>query len=206
MSIPFIDFKTQQSVIRSAIEQRFCDILNHGAYIMGPEVTEMEQELAEFSTAKYCVSCSSGTDALLMCLMAWGIKPGDAVFVPAFTFTASCEVISLLGATPVFVDVELDSYNICPVSLRQGVTDAKRCGLKCKCIIAVDLFGRSVDWGNIVQIARENGMYLLDDAAQGFGGAYNGRMLGSIGDATATSFFPAKPLGCYGDGGGGVYR
>lgn len=201
MSIPFIDLKTQQSLIRPAVEQRFQDVLNHGAYIMGPEIMEMETELADFCGASHCLSCSSGTDALLMCLMAWGVGRGDAVFVPAFTFTASCEVITILGATPVFVDVEPHTFNICPASLTQGIHDAQSAGLHLKCVIAVDLFGRSVDWGNIVPIAHAHNMYVLDDAAQGFGGSYNGRMLGSIADATTTSFFPAKPLGCYGDGG-----
>ncbi len=213
MSMPFIDLHTQQSFIRSAIEDRWQDILNHGAYIMGPEVMQMERELAEFcdrtnstnrnnsTNSTYCVSCASGTDALLMSLMAWDIGVGDAVFVPAFTFTASCEVISVLGATPVFVDVQSESFNICPISLRQGIRDAKKAGLNLKCVIAVDLFGRSVDWDTIIPIARADNMYVLDDAAQAFGGSYNGRMIGTIGDVTATSFFPAKPLGCYGDGG-----
>ncbi len=201
MSMPFIDLKTQQSFIRPAVEKRFQDILNHGAYIMGPEVQHMESVLADFCNSTYCISCGSGTDALLMSLMAWNIGRGDAVFVPAFTFAASCEVIVLLGATPIFVDVKRDSFNMCAISLQQGIQDAKNAGLNLKCVMAVDLFGRSADWDNITHIARKNNMRVLDDAAQGFGGTYKGRRIGSIGDATATSFFPAKPLGCYGDGG-----
>ena len=168
---------------------------------MGPEVIEFEKRLAAFCGAKHAVSCSSGTDALVMVLMAKGIGPGDAVFCPAFTFCATAEAAALLGATPVFVDVHADTFNMDVASLKKAITTAKANGLKPKAVIPVDLFGLPADHDAIADVAKSENLFILDDAAQGFGGLYKGRKIGTLGHATATSFFPAKPLGCYGDGG-----
>ena len=197
----FIDLKAQQQRIRENIDTAITKVLDSGAYIMGREVFKMEEELSAFCGSKHTLSCSSGTDALLLPLMAWGVGKGDAVFVPSFTFTATAEVVALLGATPIFVDVKMDTFNICIDSLKQGVMSAKIAGLNPAVLIGVDLFGQPADWDTLLPIAKENNMKVLDDAAQGFGGQYKDRKIGTIGDATATSFFPAKPLGCYGDGG-----
>ncbi|PTM53356.1 dTDP-4-amino-4,6-dideoxygalactose transaminase [Phreatobacter oligotrophus] len=176
-------------------------VVNHGAYIMGPEVFELENALSEFCGASHSISCSSGTDALALILMAKGVKPGDAVLCPAFTFAATAEVVAWLGASPVFIDVKADTFNIDPVSLAQGLATAKAAGLRPVGVIAVDLFGQAADYNAIEPFCAEHSLWLLDDAAQSFGGTYKGRKIGTIGMATATSFFPAKPLGCYGDGG-----
>ncbi len=197
----FIDLKAQQDRIRNNINSAITKVLDSGAYIMGKEVFQMEAELSEFCGAKHTLSCSSGTDALLLPLMAWNVGHGDAVFVPSFTFTATAEVVMLLGATPIFIDVKEDTFNMCADSLQSGVRLAKNRGLNPKVIIGVDLFGQPAEWDALLPIAREHSMKTLDDAAQGFGGVYKGRKIGTIADATATSFFPAKPLGCYGDGG-----
>jgi dTDP-4-amino-4,6-dideoxygalactose transaminase len=176
-------------------------VLDHGKYVMGPEVTELERQLSEYTGAAHTLSCSSGTDALLMVLMAKGIGPGDAVLCPAFTFTATPEVIALLGATPVFVDVEPDSFNLDVSKLSEGLQTAKEAGLTPKVVVAVDLFGQPADYDAVEQFASENGLWVLADAAQSFGASYKTRKVGTLGVATGTSFFPAKPLGCYGDGG-----
>ena len=168
---------------------------------MGPEVFEFEQNLADFCGAKYALSCSSGTDALLLVLMAKEIGPGDAVFCPSFTFCATAEAVALVGATPVFVDVHAESFNIDAESLKQAIATAKKDGLKPRAVIPVDMFGLAADHDPVATIAKDENLFVLDDAAQGFGAAYKGRKLGTLGHATATSFFPAKPLGCYGDGG-----
>lgn len=199
--IDFIDLKAQQSYIRAKLDAAITRVLDHGTYIMGPEVAELEKQLAAFAGAKYCLSCASGTDALLLVLMAKGIKPGDAVFVPTFTFAATAEVVALAGATPVFVDVLPDTFNMDPASLVQAIGMAQEKGLRCAAVMPVDLFGQPADYDALQAIAAEHGMWVLCDAAQSFGGAYHGKKVGSIGLATATSFFPAKPLGCYGDGG-----
>lgn len=199
--IPFIDLKAQQKLIRNKVEDRFQAILDHGAYIMGPEVFELEKKLAEFCGAKHALTCSSGTDALSLILMAKGVKAGDAVMVPAFTFTATAEVVALVGATPIFVDVCDDTFNMCTQSLEAGIATAKGQGLNPVGVIAVDLFGQPADYDAIEMVCNDNELWLLSDAAQSFGAQYKGRKVGTIGDATATSFFPAKPLGCYGDGG-----
>jgi len=164
-------------------------------------VHALERELAAFCGARHAISCASGTDALLLVLMAKGIGPGDAVFCPAFTFCATAEVVVLAGATPVLVDVDATTFNIDAASLERGIATAERHGLKPKAVIPVDLFGLSADYDAILPVARAHGLFVLDDAAQGFGGSYKRRKIGTFGDATATSFFPAKPLGCYGDGG-----
>ena len=201
-TIPFIDLHAQQERIRPQIEERIKKVLNHGKYIMGPEIAELEQRLAEFVGTKHCVTCASGTDALLMPLLAYEIGPGDAVFTTPFTFISTAEVVSLLGATPVFADIEADTYNIDPAKLREAiekvVSDNK---LKPKGIIPVDLFGQPADYEEIEQIAREFGLFVIEDAAQAFGAQYKNKPACSFGDVGATSFFPAKPFGCYGDGG-----
>ena len=199
--IAFIDLAAQQKLLRKEIDLAIQKVLDHGMYAMGPEVTELEKELSLFCGAKHTISCSSGTDALLMPLMAKNIGPGDAVFVPTFTFCATGEVVALLGASPVFVDVHPDTFNIDPESLKTAIKDAKEQGLKPKAIIPVDLFGHPAEHNEIAQIAQENNLWVLDDACQGFGATYKNKKLGSLGLCAATSFFPAKPLGCYGDGG-----
>jgi UDP-2-acetamido-2-deoxy-ribo-hexuluronate aminotransferase len=202
MMIPFIDLKKQQERIREKIEKRIMNVLDHGKYIMGPEVPELEEKLADYVGVEHCISCSSGTDALLMPLMARGIGKGDAVFTTPFTFIATAEVISMLGATPVFVDIDSRTFNIDPDELVKAINRVKKEGvLKPSAIIPVDLFGLPADYTDIERIAVENDLFLLEDAAQGFGGGISERKSCSFGDAAATSFFPAKPLGCYGDGG-----
>jgi len=200
--IPFIDLKAQQDRIRPQLEAAIGRVLDHGEYIMGPEVKELEEKLAAFIGSKDCISCSSGTDALLMALMAYGVGPGDAVFTTPFTFIATAEVISLLGATPVFVDIDSDTYNIDPVKLKVTIdrTFAED-KLKPRGIIPVDLFGLPADYDSIMPMAQAHGLFVLQDAAQSFGAEYHGRKCPTLGHVGATSFFPAKPLGCYGDGG-----
>ncbi|WP_024517857.1 DegT/DnrJ/EryC1/StrS family aminotransferase [Bradyrhizobium sp. Tv2a-2] len=199
--IPFIDVGAQRARLGKSIDEAVSRVLTHCQFLGGPEVTELESQLAAFSGAKHVVSCSSGTDALLMVLMAGNIGPGDAVLCPSFTFCATGEAVALTGATPVLVDVDEDSFNMDAVSLSRGIAVAKRRGLKPKVVIPVDLFGQSADHDAIAEVAASERLFVLDDAAQGFGASYKGRRLGSIGHATATSFFPAKPLGCFGDGG-----
>lgn len=197
----FIDLKAQYERIKPRIDRRIHDVLAHGKFIMGPEVAELEAALSDFCGAKHTISCSSGTDALLMPLMAWGIGPGDAVFVPAFTFAATAEVVALLGATPVFVDVRRDTFNMDVESLKAAILHAKSLGIRSSVIIPVGLFGQPADMDRVLEIARAEDLKVLDDAAQSFGASYKGRNVGTLADATATSFFPAKPFGCYGDGG-----
>lgn len=199
--IPFIDLKAQQDRIRPQIEAAIKRVLDHGKYIMGPEVFELEEKLANYCGVKHAISCSNGTDALLMGLMAKDIGPGDAVFIPSFTFTATPEVVALLGATPIFVDVLPDTYNIDAQSVVQGIEVAKKQGLNPKAIIAVDLFGQPADYPELEKVASEYNLWILADAAQSFGATLHGKKVGSLSLVTATSFFPAKPLGCYGDGG-----
>lgn len=200
--IPFIDLKAQLARVRPDIERRIAAVLDHGNFIMGPEIKELEESLAAFCKAKHCVSVSSGTEALLIALMAKQIGQGDAVFVPAFTFTATAEVVLLLGATPIFVDVDPASFNIDPNSLADRFAATVKAGkLRPKAIIAVDLFGYPADYDTINRFAQDNELFVIADAAQSFGGSYQGKRVGSLAPVTATSFFPAKPLGCFGDGG-----
>jgi dTDP-4-amino-4,6-dideoxygalactose transaminase len=201
MTIPFIDLAAQQARIRPQIDAALARVLDHGQYILGPEVMQLEGMLAEFSEAKHCLSCANGTDALQLALMALGIGEGDAVFVPSFTFAATAEVVPLVNATPVFVDVLPDTFNMDPDSLKRAIVHAKELGLRPAAVIPVDLFGLAADYDQLTPIAREAGMAVIDDAAQGYGALYHNRRTGSIADITTTSFFPAKPLGCYGDGG-----
>ncbi|MBX2868355.1 MAG: DegT/DnrJ/EryC1/StrS family aminotransferase [Acidiferrobacterales bacterium] len=191
-------FRSLETDIRSAIDA----VLEHGQYIMGPEVAAFEEELGEFCGVEHVIGCSSGTDALLMALMSYGVGPGDAIIAPPFTFVATAEVIQLLGATTVFVDVEEDTFNIDVAQLEETVQRVKSQGkLNLKGIIPVDLFGLSADYESIDRIAKEHDLFVLADSAQSFGGSYHEKRIGSFGDVCATSFFPAKPLGCYGDGG-----
>ncbi len=199
--IPFIDVAAQRRRLGSAIDEAVARVLAHCQFILGPEVRALEAELAAFCGARHAIGCSSGTDALLLVLMAWEIGPGDAVICPTFTYHATAEMVALLGATPVMADVEAESFNLDPDSLECAVATAKRLGLKPKAVIPVDLFGLPADHDAIAAVAAAHGLFVLDDAAQSFGAAYRGRKLGTLGTATATSFFPAKPLGCYGDGG-----
>lgn len=200
--IPFIDLQAQRRRLGEPLNKAIMAAVESGAWILGPQVAELEKKLAEFCGVKHAIACANGTDALQLVLMAWGVGPGDAVFVPTFTFCATGEVVSLVGATPVFVDVLPDTYNMDPESLKAAIAMVKAEGkLKPKVVIPVDLFGQPADYDVIEPIVRAEGMKLLCDTAQGFGGVYKGRVTGSIGDAAATSFFPAKPLGCYGDGG-----
>lgn len=201
MAIPFIDLAAQQAKLRPQIDRSIAKVLDEGQYIMGPQVAEFERQLAEFCGAKHCLSCANGTDALQLALMALGIKAGDAVFVPSFTFAATAEVVPLVNATPFFVDVLPDTFNMDPESLKRSIAHARKLGLRPACVIPVDLFGLPADYDTLLSIARDEGMPVIGDSAQGFGGVYKGRTTGSICDITTTSFFPAKPLGCYGDGG-----
>jgi dTDP-4-amino-4,6-dideoxygalactose transaminase len=199
--IPFIDIAAQRRRLGSALDEAVARVLSHCQFVLGPEVRTLETELAAFCGARHAISCASGTDALLLVLMAREIGPGDAVFCPAFTFCATAEVVALLGATPVFIDVDQVTFNIDVESLKRGIAAAKRQGLKPKAVIPVDLFGQPADHDAVAAIASTEKLFVLDDAAQGFGATYKGRRLGTFGGATATSFFPAKPLGCFGDGG-----
>ncbi|WP_321391948.1 DegT/DnrJ/EryC1/StrS family aminotransferase [uncultured Desulfuromusa sp.] len=196
----FIDLAAQQARIKDKIDAAIQRVLAHGKYIMGPEVLELEERLADYVGVKHCISCASGTDALLMSLMAYGVGPGDAIFTTPFTFVATGEVISLLGATPIFVDIDPKTFNIDPIRLEEAMSDFDQ-PLVPKGIIPVDLFGLPADYEGLTTIARKHGLFVLEDAAQSFGATYKGRKACSLADAAATSFFPAKPLGCYGDGG-----
>jgi dTDP-4-amino-4,6-dideoxygalactose transaminase len=199
--VPFIDIGAQRRRLGKSIDEAVSRVLTHCQFINGPEVTQLEALLAEFSGARHVVSCASGTDALLMVLMAKGIGRGDAVLCPSFTFCATGEAVALTGAAPVFVDVDEATFNMSAESLKRGIAAAKKQGLKPRAVIPVDLFGQSADHDAIGAVAEAEGLFVLDDAAQGFGASYKGRRLGTFGHATATSFFPAKPLGCFGDGG-----
>jgi UDP-2-acetamido-2-deoxy-ribo-hexuluronate aminotransferase len=201
-SVPFLDLPAQQARIRDDLRRRLDAVLAHCQFILGPEVAELEQELARFCGAKHCVSVSSGTDALQIAMMAENIGRGDAVFLPAFTYTATAEVPLVLGATPVFVDVDPRTFQIDPAHLRQRVSDIRTAGkLQPRAVIGVDLFGQPADWPSLSAIAATEGLFTIDDLAQSFGASLHGRKLGSQADVTATSFFPSKPLGAYGDGG-----
>ncbi|MDE2061429.1 MAG: DegT/DnrJ/EryC1/StrS family aminotransferase [Bradyrhizobium sp.] len=200
-NIPFIDIAAQRRRLGPAVEQAVARVLAHCQFINGPEVTALEAALAAYCGAKHVVTCASGTDALIMVLMAKAIGPGDAVLCPSFTFCATGEAVAITGATPVFVDVDEATFNIDVASLKRGIATAKRLGLKPRAVIPVDLFGQSADHDAVLAVAEAEDLFVLDDAAQGFGASYKGRRLGGMGIITATSFFPAKPLGCYGDGG-----
>lgn len=199
--IPFIDLQSQRLAMGAAVDEAILKVVHSGAYIMGPEVIELEKQLGEFCGARHVLSCANGTDALGLVLMAKGVGPGDAVFVPAFTFVATAEVVAWVGATPVFVDVLEDTFNMDPAHLAASIKWARNNGLRPVAVIPVDLFGQPADYQAILPIAEAEGLWLMSDAAQSFGAKLNNRAVGTYGVATATSFFPAKPLGCYGDGG-----
>jgi dTDP-4-amino-4,6-dideoxygalactose transaminase len=199
--IEFIDLGAQRRRLGRRIDEAILRVVDHGKYIMGPEVAIFEQELTAFCGAKHVLSCANGTDALGLALMAKGIKSGQAVLVPSFTFAATAEVVAWFDAVPVFVDVLEHTFNMDPVSLEAGIATARRLGLEPAGIIPVDLFGLPAAYDEILAIAAEHGLWVICDAAQSFGAVYKGRKIGTLGDITTTSFFPAKPLGCYGDGG-----
>ena len=211
----FIDLAGQQQRIRENIDRAIGKVLSHGQYIMGPEIRELEEKLAAYVGVRHAVGCASGTDALLMALMAYGVGPGDGIFTTPFTFFATAEVISLLGATPIFVDIDPVTFNIDPDQLARAIKAvktqddkihplplaARRSPLAGRGVIPVDLFGLPADYDAIDAVARQEGLFVVEDAAQSFGGVYKGRKAGACGDIACTSFFPAKPLGGYGDGG-----
>jgi len=200
--IPFRDLKTQYQALKPQIDKAIQTVLDEGQFIMGRQVRELEESLAEYVGVKHCITCANGTDALLMVLMAWDIKVGDAVFVPDFTFFATAEVVALVGATPIFVDVDEDTFNIDPVKLEASIQQTIKEGhYHPRAIIPVDLFGLPANYPAIEKIAEIYNLLILEDGAQGFGGRIGDRKACSFGHAAATSFFPAKPLGCYGDGG-----
>lgn len=202
MNIEFRDLKTQYKKYKQEINDSIEKVLNSSNFIGGNEVLELEKKLAEYVGVKHCISCANGTDALYLVLMAWDVKEGDAVFVPDFTFFATGEVVALRGATPVFVDVDRETFNIDPIKLEYAIKKVIHEGnLIPKVIIPVDLFGLPANYGEIEKIAKKYGLLILEDGAQGFGGNINGKKACSFGNAATTSFFPAKPLGCYGDGG-----
>src|SRR5271163_3592322 len=196
-NIPFIDVAAQRRRLGPAVDEAVARVLAHCQFINGPEVTALEAALAAYSGAKHVVSCASGTDALVMVLMAKGVGRGDAVLCPSFTFCATGEAVALTGATPVFVDVDAATFNMDANSLKRGIATATKLGLKPRAVIAVDLFGQSADHDAIAAVAAAEGLFVLDDAAQAFGASYKGRRLGNLGLVTTTSFFPVKPLGCF---------
>jgi UDP-2-acetamido-2-deoxy-ribo-hexuluronate aminotransferase len=201
-TINFFDVKSQLVRVRDRVEQRFSAILDHGAFINGPEVDEMERRLARFAGAADCVAVGSGTQAIVMPLMAWGVGQGDAVFIPTLTYNATANAVLLSGATPVFVDIDPKTFNIDPVDLERRIADVRAGGrLKPKAIIGVDLYGLPADYRLLTAIAEREGIHLMSDAAQSFGGKLDGKWVGALAPVTATSFYPTKSLGCFGDGG-----
>jgi len=199
--IAFIDLSRQQERIRHRLDAAIARVLDHGQYIIGPEVAALERGLADFCGSRHVITCANGTDALLLALIAKDLRAGDAVIMPSFTFCATAEPVSLLGGVPIFADVLEDTFNLDPESLKSAVLTARRLGLRLRGVISVDLFGQPCDYEAIEAIVRENSLWLICDAAQAFGATYRHRKVGTIGNITTTSFFPAKPLGCYGDGG-----
>jgi dTDP-4-amino-4,6-dideoxygalactose transaminase len=199
--VALFDIGAQRRRLGKSIDEAVARVLAHCQFVSGPEVTALEQALAEYCGAKHVVSCANGTDALVMVLMAIGAGRGDAVFCPSFTFCATASPVARTGATPLLVDVDETTFNMTAASLARGIATARKLGLRPKAVIPVDLFGQSADHDAIGELARAEGLFVLDDAAQSFGATYHGRKLGTLADATTTSFFPTKPLGCYGDGG-----
>jgi len=200
--IPFIDLQAQRARLGQPLEDAILKVVRSGAYIMGPEIGEFERQLAAFGQAPFVLSCGSGTEALVLPLMAWGIGPGDAVFCPSFTFAATAEAMPLVGASPVFVDIDAETYNLDPESLEAAIAAVRADGkLKPRAVIAVDLFGGPADYPAIAAVCAKHGLKLISDSAQGFGCTLDGQHPIHWADVTTTSFFPAKPLGCYGDGG-----
>ena len=200
-SISLIDLAAQQRHIRPQIDAAIQNVLNHGQYIMGPEINELEAKLAEYSGVKHAITCSSGTDALMLSLMALDIKPGDGVIVPSFSFAATAEVLPCFGAIPIFADIDPITFNLNPDNLSNAIAAANSTQIKTKGIISVGLFGQPSDYHRLQEFADKHGLWILDDAAQSYGASWEDKPVGHLGEITATSFFPAKPLGCYGDGG-----
>jgi len=200
-AIPFIDLQAQRTRLGAPLEAAILDVVRSGQWILGPEVEACERELAAFAGVRHCLTCASGTDALALALMVTGLRSGDAVICPAFTFAATAEVVAWLGATPVFADVDAETFNLEPDSAERAIAAAARAGLTPRVLLPVDLFGQPADHNELATLADAHGLWVLDDAAQAFGATYQGRRLGGLARMTATSFFPAKPLGCYGDGG-----
>lgn len=198
----FRDLKAQYLALKPRIDQAIFDVIEEGHYISGSQVRDLEERLAAYVGVKHCITCANGTDALQLALMAWGVGPGDAVFVPDFTFFSSGEVVAAVGATPVFVDVDERTFNLDPQKLEEAIREVRKAtNLNLVAVVAVDLFGLPADYPAIKPICEKYGMKLLEDGAQGFGGAIGDQLVCSFGDISTTSFFPAKPLGCYGDGG-----
>jgi dTDP-4-amino-4,6-dideoxygalactose transaminase len=200
-AVPFIDLAAQRRRLDGRIDRAIARVIERGAFIMGPEVAMLEAKLSAFCGARHAITCGNGTDAIILALMALGVGQGDAVFLPSFTFAASAEAVALRGATPVFIDVLSDSFNIDPTLLEPAVGVAERLGLRPRAVIPVDLFGQPADYRRLLPIAARLGLLVIADGAQSFGGSLDGRRVGGFGRITTTSFFPAKPLGCYGDGG-----
>lgn len=201
MGLPFIDLAAQQARIRQEVDQRIATVLSHGAYILGPEVKELEVALAQRCGAAHVISCSSGTDALILALLGLGLRPGQGVIIPSFTFAASAEAIAVLGSVPVFAEIDPSTYNLDPDGLPSALAAAQAQNIEVVGIMCVGLFGQPADITRISAFADKHGLWMLDDAAQSFGSTWKGQQAGTLGRVTATSFFPAKPLGCYGDGG-----
>ena len=199
--IPFIDLAAQQARIRDKVDAGLAAVLAHGAYIMGPEVAALEERLAAYAGVRHCISCSSGTDALILALLAQGLRPGQGVIVPSFTFAASAEVMPVLGAVPVFAEVDSPTFNLDPAGLPAALESGRSAGIEVVGVIGVGLFGQPADYSAIRAFAKAEGLWVMDDAAQSFGASLNNTRVGQLADITCTSFFPAKPLGCYGDGG-----
>ena len=201
LPIEFVDLKKQRARIGDKIDAGIRRVLDHGQFILGPEVKTLETNMQEYLGVKHAIACSNGTDAIALALMTKGVKPGDAIFLPSFTFASTAEVVAWMGASAVFIDVHADTFNIDVASLERGLDTAKKQGLNPKGIISVDLFGLPAEYDAIEAFAKSHGLFVIADAAQAFGATYKGRRVGMYGDITTTSFFPAKPLGCYGDGG-----
>jgi dTDP-4-amino-4,6-dideoxygalactose transaminase len=199
--IPFVDVAAQRRRLGARIDAAIARVLDHCQFIMGPEVAALEEQLAAFCGARHVLGCASGTDALLLALMGKGIGPGDAVICPAFTFCATAEAVALVGATPVFADVDEATFNLDPISVESALAAARRAGLKAKAVMTVDLFGLPADYDAIAKVAAAHGLGVIADAAQSFGAVYRERGVGTLAPVTTTSFFPSKPLSCYGDGG-----
>ena len=199
--VPFIDLKSQQALIRDKIDARMASIMDDCRFIMGQEINELESQLSQFCGANHTLTCSNGTDALILALMLKNVGPGDAVIVPAFTFIATAEAVAVLGATPIFADVHRDTFNLDVKSVAAAIEVADKEGLNLKGVISVGLFGQPADMEPLRALAEQHELWVLDDAAQSFGATYKGQTAGNLGHMTTTSFFPAKPLGCYGDGG-----
>jgi dTDP-4-amino-4,6-dideoxygalactose transaminase len=200
-TIPFIDFAAQRRRLGPALPEAIQKVVDHGGYILGPEVGEFEKKLAAFCGAKHAIGCANGTDAIVLCMLSMGLKPRQAVLVPSFTFASTAEVVAWVGAIPLFCDVHEDTFNLDVASAEAAMATAKAQGLEVVGIVAVDLFGLPADYAKIDAFASANKLWVISDSAQGFGGTYHGKMTGSLGRMATTSFFPAKPLGCYGDGG-----